>query len=130
MIDIPVVGTTKDHRLGREIRAAYAAGARLLSLRAEPENPHHRLAIAVYLHRGRQSWKVGYLPREVADELKGDPYRAHIVGWYWVGSEDWPGLRVRFEGAEITRAVARARAKGRPWANPPKAQRQRQQVLF
>lgn len=94
-LEVPVKGSVADPRLGEAMRAAKQADATLLSLQAEPNNPHHTHAIAVYLHRGGRKWKVGYIPRRLADMVHGHPALLRVRGWRWVGTEDWPGLRVR-----------------------------------
>lgn len=111
ILEVPVKGSVADPRLGGGMMAAKQAGATLLSLTAEPDNPHHAHAIAVYLHRGRRKWKVGYIPRHLADMVQGHPALLRVRGWRWVGTDDWPGLRVRVAIPEALYRVSKQSAQ-------------------
>jgi len=84
------------------LQEALRARADTLLLVPEPNNPVHKQAIAVWLCAGEREWKVGYVPREIADEVGGDPWKIRVTGWWPVyynrlpaGLEIWAVVELR-----------------------------------
>lgn len=63
------------------LREALRSGAEELALEPEPENPYHQNAIRVFLCRGERRWHIGYVPRELADEVGGDAGSIRVTLW-------------------------------------------------
>ena len=92
---VPVAGVT--FRPGNVDDASFDPGRRLL-LVPEPDNPHDPHAVAIW--NAERTLQAGYVPRDVAPELRGDEQAISL--WRVEG-----GLRVLIVGADAWVATPR-----------------------
>lgn len=115
---------------GRPADAVALHPGQAVDLRREPDNPADRLAVALWC----QTWRIGYLDRQVAAQLAprldaGLRVEARIDGWVAEPQGRWrrPVVSLRPGTAETPAtpvAPARAAPRGRRegpglWGRPP-----------